>query len=203
MGDIRNRTGTAYALTVFTAIDPGRTEDVRNIIDNVPRGAASPLARLRQVHLSRLQIFDKLVHQGPSQTPDQLKNHYLVFTAVIDGDVDTFLDDIIALVPEADQWWRHCVAYPGFSDPAAFKKWIRHNQRHTSLFAVASPGQSVQDVQESLATRERVLEFAISAQGLSAEELQQRFNQTFVEAASEGEVGGGVGDACCDDAERR
>jgi hypothetical protein len=184
MGESRNRTGTAYALTVFTAIDPGRTEDVRAIIDNVPRAQASPLARLKQVHLSRLQIFDKLVYQGPSQKPDKLNNDYLVFTAVIDRELDKFLDDIIALVPEADQWWRHCVAYPGFSDPAAFKKWIRHNQRHTSLFAVASPGQSVQDVQHSLALREQVLDFAIKTQGLSAEELQQRFNQTFVEAAS-------------------
>ena len=58
---------------------------------------------------------------------------------------------------------------------------IRHNQIHTSLFAVNSPNRSVSDVVESLAVREKVLEFAISAQGLDAAELQAHFRQTFVE----------------------
>lgn len=181
MGDRRNINGTAYALTVFTAIIPGHEKELLATIESVPRGVQSPLARLGIVHTSRLQIFDHLVHQGPSQRPDSLKSNYLVFTAAFDGELEPFLDSILDRIPEADGWWRHCVGYPGLAARAEFKRWIRHNQIHTSLFAVNSPNRSVSDVVESLAVREKVLEFAISAQGLDAAELQAHFRQTFVE----------------------
>ena len=80
MGDSRNRTGTAYALSVFTAIIPGHEEDVRRTIEELPRGEDAPIARLGTVHTSRLQIFDDLVYQGAPQKPDELKSSYLVFT---------------------------------------------------------------------------------------------------------------------------
>lgn len=181
MGDRRNINGTTYALTVFTAIIPGHEKEVLAAIESVPRGAQSPLAQLGTVHTSRLQILDHLVHQGPSQSPDSLKSNYLVFTVAFDGELEPFLDSILDRIPEADGWWRHCVGYPGLAARAEFKRWIRHNQIHTSLFAVNSPNRSVSDVVESLALREQVLEFAISAQGLDAAELQARFRHTFVE----------------------
>lgn len=182
MGDRRNRTGTAYALTTFAPILHGRTEEVRAVIERLPRGAQSPLARLPQLHLSRLHIFDHLIYQGAPQRRDALKSDYLVFTAVIDGTLDAFLDGIAERLPEeATAWWGACIGFPGLSDRPAFRRWIRHHQRHTSLFAVASPGLSVQDVLYSLDLRERVTDFAIAAQGLGARELQQRFLQTFAE----------------------
>jgi hypothetical protein len=181
MGDRRNITGTAYALTVFTAIIPGHERELLETIESLPRGKASPLARLGTVHTSRLQIFDHLVHQGPSQTPDALKSSYLIFTAAFDGALEPFLDAMLDRIPECDSWWRHCVAYPGLAARTAFKRWIRHNQVHTSLFAVNSPNRSVAEVEESLALRERLLDFAVASQGLSATDLQTRFRQTFVE----------------------
>lgn len=182
MGERRNRTGTAYALTTFAAIQHGRTEEVRAVIEGVGRGPQSPLARLPQLHLSRLHIFDHLIYQGPPQRRDALKSDYLVFTAVFDGEVDAFLDGIAERLPrEAESWWRPCIGFPGCSDRAAFRRWIRAHQRHTSLFGVASPGVTVQDVLYSLDLRERVADFAIEAQGLGANELQQRFRQTFAE----------------------
>jgi hypothetical protein len=153
---------------------------VRAAIEGVPRGQDSPLARLGTVHTSRLQIFDHLVHQGPKQKPDRLGSHYLVFTAAFDGELEPFLDALLRLMPaEAHSWWRHCVGYPGVAEPAAFKAWIRHNQRHTSLFVVDAPGESVAGTLEALALRERVIDFAVASQGLDAEELQRRFRETF------------------------
>ncbi|HEY5058404.1 MAG TPA: hypothetical protein VII51_05250 [Gaiellaceae bacterium] len=182
MGESRNRFGTAYALTVFTPILPGQTDEVRSIIEAVPRGEAGPFARLEQVHFTRLQIFDQLVYQGAPQKPDRLKSAYLVFTASFDGALDPFLDALCERIPaEADSWWSHCVGYPGTADRAAFKRYIQHNKVHTSLFGVAYPTASVADVRESLALRERVLDFAVAAQGLDAAALQERFRQTFAE----------------------
>jgi hypothetical protein len=180
MGERRNVTGSAYALAVFTPIIPGHEAEVRHTIECLPRGEASPLARLGTVHTSRLLILDHLVHQGPSQKPDRLRSSYLVFTAAFDGVLDAFLDALLRLLPrEADSWWRHCVGYPGLSQAPAFKAWIRHNQIHTSLFAVAAPNETVADVRAALALRDRLLAFAIAAQGLEAAELQRRFRQTF------------------------
>lgn len=182
MGERRNVTGTAYALTVFTAIAPGQEDTVRAVIENLPLGPNSPMARLGTVHTSRLQIFDHLVHQGPSQRRESLNSNYLVFTAAFDGELEAFLDSVLDRMLEADSWWRHCVAYPGLTDRAGFKGWIRHNQIHTSLFAVNSPNRTVQEVVESLALRDKLLDFAIAAQGLDEHELHERFRRTFVEA---------------------
>jgi hypothetical protein len=182
MGERRNLTGTAYALSTFAAIIPGHEEQVREVIESLPRGQDAPIAKLGTVHTSRLQIFDHLVHQGPNQKPDRLRNAYLVFTAAFDGELDPFLDSLIRVIPaEADSWWRHCVGYPGIHEQAAFKAWIRHNQVHTSLFAVASPNQNVPGVLDALALREQVTKFAIESQGLDAAELQKRFRETFRE----------------------
>ena len=183
MGESRNRFGTAYALTVFTAILPGHTDEVRSLIETLPRGEAAPFARLEQVHFARLQIFDHLVYQGAPQKPDTLKSNYLVFTSSFDGRLDPLLEAICERLPaEADSWWSHCVGYPGTADRAAFKRYIEHNKIHTSLFGVAYPTASVGDVRESLALRERVLDFAVEAQGLDAAELQERFRERFAEA---------------------
>ena len=67
MAEWRNRLGGAYALTVFTPILAGHEDELRAHLAALPLGERSPLARLDQLHLSRIQIFDELVHQHPSQ----------------------------------------------------------------------------------------------------------------------------------------
>lgn len=179
-----NLAGSVYALTVFAAILPGHEQAVRDVIESLPLGPESPLARLEQLHVSRLHIFDELVYQGEPQKRERLKSRYLVFTSSIDGELDAYLEAICERLPaEADSWWSHCVGYPGTSDRAAFKRWIAHNQIQTNLFASAYPQASVKDVRAALATRERVLEFAIGAQGLGDDELKSRFDETFRGAA--------------------
>ena len=183
MGASRNRVGTAYALTVFTPIAPGHEDELRAHLEGLPEGAGGALARLDQLHTARLQIIDHLVHQGARQKPERLKSNYLVFTANFDGDLDDFLDAICArLAPEADALWGHCAGYPGASDRAAFKRYIAEHQIHTNLSAAAYATASVSRVRESLALRERVVDFAADAQGLDAAALKERFLNTFAEA---------------------
>lgn len=175
-----NRTGTAYGLTVFSAIHKGREESVRSLIEAIPKGQRSPLARLENLHFSRLHIFDELVYQGGSQKRDTLNHAYLVFTASFDGDLGPFLDSLCEKVgADADAWWRDCIAFPGTADRAAFKKWIATNQIHNALFASPYPNEGVRAVRDALELRERVLEFAIGAQGLDAASLKARFDETF------------------------
>jgi hypothetical protein len=180
MGESRNRVGSAYALTTFAPIIPGHEEELRAYIEGLPTGAESPLARLDTLHLSRIQIFDHLVHQSERHDLDRLQSNYLVFTSSFDGDLDDYLDLICERIgAEADGWWSHCVGYPGTADRAAFKAWIKVHQRHTNLFASAYPTGTVANVRESLELRERLVDFATEAQGLDAAALKERFLSTF------------------------
>jgi hypothetical protein len=178
-GEYRNRTGGVYALTTFASILPGHADEVQAYLDAMPVGAESPLARLDQLHLSRIHIFHELVDQGGGHKVDTLDAPQLVFTSSFDGDLDTYLDAIADNVPEADVWWGHCVGYPGRSDKSAFRAWIRAHQVNTQLFANAYPGATVQDVRAALAAREQIVAFAAETQALDAAELQKRFLAEF------------------------
>jgi hypothetical protein len=178
-GEYRNRTGGVYALTTFASILPGHADEVQAYLDAMPPGAESPLARLEQLHLSRIQIFHELVDQEGGHKVDKLDAPQLVFTSSFDGDLDAYLDAIADEVPEADDWWGHCVGYPGRSEKAAFRQWIKDHQIHTQLFANAYHEATVQDVRDALAAREEIVAFAAETQGLDAADLQKRFLAEF------------------------
>ena len=182
MAEYRNRVGGVYALTVFTPILPGHEDELRAHLDALPLGAESPLARLDQLHLSRIQIFDELVDQGPPHRRETLKSRHLLFTSTVDGELDPYLDTICERIgAQADGWWGHCVGYPGTADRAAFRAYIRAHKVDTGLLAVANPHATVKDVRESLALRERVVDFAAGAQGLDAAVLRERFLAAFAD----------------------
>jgi hypothetical protein len=181
MAEWRNRTGGVYALTTFASILPGHKDELQAYLDALPLGEASPLARLDQLHLSRIHIFDELVAQ-PGHAAEKLDAPQLVFTSSFDGSLDRYLDDIADKVPEADEWWGHCVGYPGRADKARFRAYIRAHKIDTQLFANAYHGATVQDVKRALENRRRVIDFAVEAQGLDAAELQARFRSAFAGA---------------------
>ena len=71
------------------------------------------------------------------------------------------------------------VGYPGSADAGAFVRWVRAHQIDSSLFASAHPSATVAGVRESLALRERIIDFAVAARGLAPAELQRRFRDEF------------------------
>jgi hypothetical protein len=119
----------------------------------------------------------ELVFQGPQQRwRDRLQASQLVFTSTLDGELAPYLD---ALRPIADTWWRFCDGYPGSADGGAFAEFVRRHQIDSSLFASAHPKATVPGVLESLALRERIIDFAIAARGLDPAELRRRFRDEF------------------------
>ena len=178
MAEFRTKAGGVFALTTFASILPGHKDELQAYLDAMPEGPDSPLARLSQLHLSRIHIFDTLVDQ-PGLEAEKLDAPQLVFTSSFDGSLDRYCADLCEKVPECDEWWGHCVGYPGRADKAAFTAYIRAHHVDAQLFANAYHGATVQDVQRALATRERVLDFAVGAQGLDAAELQRRFRAEF------------------------
>jgi hypothetical protein len=155
----------------------GREAEAREALAALPVGASSPLAAFPGLHFSRIHVVGDLVFQGPQQRHrEHLRSPQLVFTSTVDGALEPYLD---ALRPVADTWWRFCVGYPGSEDADAFVRWVRGHQIDSSLFASAHPEATVPAVRESLALRERIVDFAIAARGLGPAELQRRFRDEF------------------------
>ena len=173
-----NRLGGAYALTTFARVQPGLEDELEAYLEALPVGPESPFARIDTLHTARVQLFRALVHQGPKQArTDTLRQAHLVFTSTIDGPLDPYLDLLAERVPECDEWWGRCVGYPGRGP--AFRAWVRSCQARPGLFQSAMPDATVLEVREALALRERVIDFAVEAQGLDAAAVRVRFDATF------------------------
>ena len=94
--------------------------------------------------------------------------------------LDPYLDALAERVPEADEWWGRCAGYPGRADARGVPRLRARAPGATRAFPVArSRTRRVADVREALALRERVIDFAVEAQGLDAATLQARFRSTF------------------------
>jgi hypothetical protein len=168
-----NRVGVAYSLTVIAPVVAGREGEAREALEALPPDL---LSRLPNLHFSRIHVVSDLVFQGPQQRHrDHLRASHLVFTSTIDGELEPYLE---ALRPLADTWWRYCVGYPG-SEGEVFVRWVREHQLDSSLFASAHPDATVPGVRESLALRERIVDFAIEARTLEPVELHRRFRDAF------------------------
>lgn len=168
-----NRVGVAYSLTVIAPVVAGREQEARDALEALPPGF---LARLGNLHFSRIHVVSDLVFQGPAQRwRDHLRASQLVFTSTFDGAPGPYLE---ALRPCADTWWRFCAGYPG-AGSEAFAGWVREHQVDSSLFASAHPDATVPGVLEGLALRERIVDFAIEARGLAPADLHRRFREAF------------------------
>lgn len=175
-----NGCGDSYGLTTFAPIKAGEDDPLERYLSAMPVGPHSPLARMPQLHCSRLHILRDLVYQGGNQTPEPLLSKWLIFTASFDGGFDEFLGDLHANLPkEADEIWGHCVGYPGTGDLGEFRRYFERIQVHNHYYLSPFPNATVSEIRGSLAVRDEVARFAAAAGQMDAETLQRRFLETF------------------------
>ena len=177
----RNVSGQAYALTVLTSILDGHAAELTAHLDALPEGDDSPLARVPGTPLGRWVVIDHVRYQGHGQRHrDALKASRLLFTSNFDGDLDAYLEKLrTGLGEDADAIWGHCRGYPGHEDRAGFAAWLRAHEIEAALFFAAYGGHTVEQVHADLDKRTRLIEFALEAQGLEADELRSRFMERF------------------------
>ena len=171
--------GQATALTVLTPIVPGREGDLRAVLEALPTGSASPLARVPRTHVARFAIIDRLVEDDvPRQ--DRLRFQYLLFSSSLDGDVESYLTDICTHMPdEADAIWSHCSGYPGSAEAARFRRFVLDHRITSSFFFSAYPEATVHDVRTARVLREQLLAFVLGARGLDAAGRLESFRTAF------------------------
>jgi hypothetical protein len=182
VNDRRNTCGQAYGLTVMTPILEGHESALAHYLSTLGTGSASPLASVSGTHFARWVVIGDVVYEGGRQRPEHLRVGRLLFTSNFDGLPEPYLEELRTGLGEvADQVWTHCAGYPGCADADAdaFAAYMRSHQIESSLFFAAYDERTVGDVQRSLVTRRRMIEFAVRAQELTPGELQAAFRETF------------------------
>jgi hypothetical protein len=169
--------GQAYALTVITAITPGRQQQVRDALARLKRHFdLSPAT-----HFARLLVVERLPVETPPG-PVRLEFPYLLFSAVLDGDPDAYLTGLCAQMPdEVDAIWGSGVGAPPrpSASPEVFTAWMRANQHETNAFFAPYGGATVAEVREALALAERVRAFATRTAELTPSTLRTEFRSEF------------------------
>jgi hypothetical protein len=177
-----NVSGQTYAFMAMTPVKPGEEEPLATYLRGLWGRGSSPLAKLPRTHIARFVIVpdfrnDKSWRQ---RREEHLDVPYLIFTSNLDGDLDSYLDELCEqLAPEAAEIWGRCIGCPENPRGAALKRYLKHNQINTGIFFAAYGHATVQKVKAALAQREQVIDFACTSQGLEPEELQRRFLATF------------------------
>jgi hypothetical protein len=177
-----NVSGQVYAFMAMTPIKPGEEKPLRDYLHALRGRGPSPLAKLPRTHIGKFVIVPDF-HCDPTwrqRREEHLDLNYLIFTSNFDGDLETYLDELSEkLAPEAKEIWGRCVACPESAKGAALKAYLKHNQIKTGVVFAAYGRATVGTVKRTLRQRDRIVDFAIKAQGLAPEALQKAFLAEF------------------------
>lgn len=177
-----NVSGQAYAFMAMTPVKPGEERPLAEYLRGLRDRGPSPLAKLTRTHIARFVIVPDF-HNDPTwkqRHEEHLDLNYLIFTSNLDGDIGSYLDELCEkLAPEAEEIWGRCVGCPENPRGAALKTYLMHNQINTGIFFAAYGQATVGAVKKALREREKMIGFAIAAQGLQPEALHRRFLAEF------------------------
>jgi hypothetical protein len=174
--------GQAYALTVFTAIRPGREYVLRRYLKRLKEAGERPFEQSATTHLARLVVVDWLADEGSPHGAPILPYQYLLFATMLDGDPDHHLLDLCHRMPRTvDAIWGNCLGalQPPSASPAAFAKWMRANQFDTSAFFAPYSTATVAEVRAALDVADRARHLALKIQYGTPQALHTEFLREF------------------------
>jgi hypothetical protein len=165
---------------IWTPIKPGEEEALRAYLDGLDTGAGSPLAKLPRTHMARwIVVADMPVAPG-TDLRDPLGTPFLLFTSNFDGDVDSYLHELVVQMPdEAAAIWGRCIGCPQPAEGAALKAYIHRNQVDSGVVFAAYPNASVQQIRSALDKRARLIDFAVRAQEMAPAKRRKAFLKEF------------------------
>jgi hypothetical protein len=176
----RNVSGQAYALSVLAPIADGQADRLREHLEGLEEGDASPLARVPGTHIARWVVIDDVVFQGAGQRKRDRLTPRLLFSSNFDGDDGAYLEGLrTGMAAEADAIWGHCRGYPGHADGPAFAAWMRGHMLEAALFFAAYGGMTVEQVHSNLERRRSLLGLILDGQALPPADLKTRFMEAF------------------------
>jgi hypothetical protein len=174
-----NIAGRTYSLMIWTPIQPGREDDLRAHLEGLDKDD-SPLAKVPRTHVARWIVVPDMPVAPGTDLRDPLGTQFLLFTSNVDGDVDSYLRELVALIPdEAAQIWGHCIGCPQPAEGAALKAYLHRNQVDSGVAFAAYGNASVAQVRQALDTRARLIDFVVRAQGMKPNQRRKAFLEEF------------------------
>lgn len=175
-----NVAGRTYSLMIWTPIQPGREADLRAHLEGLERGAGSPLARLPRTHMARWIVVPDMPVPPGTDLRDPLGTQFLLFTSNFDGDADSYLHELVALMgDEAGRIWSHCVGCPQPAAGAALKAYLHRNQVDSGVAFAAYGDASVAQIRRALDKRARLIDFVVRAQEMAPAARRTAFLEEF------------------------
>jgi hypothetical protein len=192
---------------VLAPVLEGQQDRLRDLLRLLPGGAASPFwalgpsgpsgppgppASRGRTHFARFVVIDRLNLEPEHPDPDRLSGPFLLFSAVVDGSADSFLEALErGMRPDLAAVWRCCADYEAHEQQGHLTRYFK---RHQLGAAYLFPGHEdgVQQVRHDLADRQRMIEFAQRAQHLGSAERRRCFRAMFEagrDAPGKGEEG--------------
>jgi hypothetical protein len=177
-----NKNGSVYGLTILSPIiedekaTPSHDLQIRNYLAHLSTREDSPFAQAPGTHLARLVVMDDVIYVGMPACEEHLKSKYLIFESNCDGDLDSYLTNLAASIPDhLDAVWKHCVGYPGAANRQEFIAYMKACQLDTTFFFAAVNDKSVPETLRALQTQSAVADFIAAHQGVDSATLQREF----------------------------
>lgn len=172
-----NTLGQAYALTILTPIRPEAEDGLCAVLRRFEE-QGSPFAALGRTHFARWVVVNDFINEPSQRSEDHLACHYLLFTATLDGELDSYLELLCATDWAADVWGA-CIGAPDPASGPALQAYLRHNQIDTGLFFSAYPEARVDDVHRCLELRQTMIDLVADAQEMDPQTVQREFLTRF------------------------
>jgi hypothetical protein len=164
---------------IWTPITPGREAPLRAYLERLDP-ADSPLARLPRTHMARWIVVPDMPVPPGTDLGDPLGTQFLLFTTNLDGDVDSYLHELVAAIPdEAARIWGDCVGCPQPAEGAALKAYLHRNKIDSGVAFAAYGDASVAQIRRALDKRTRLADFVVRAQAMTSAQRRQAFLEEF------------------------
>jgi hypothetical protein len=174
-----NIAGQTYALMIWTPIRPGVEDALRAHLEGLGHGA-SPLAKLPRTHMARWLIVPDMPVAPRTHARDPLGDQYLLFTSNFDGDVDSYLHELVERMAEAAAAiWSRCIGCPQPAEGAALKAYLHRNQVDSGFAFAAYGDASVAQIKTALDKRARLIDFVVRAQEMAPAQRRKAFLEEF------------------------
>jgi hypothetical protein len=120
-------------------------------------------------------LDDAIFESYPAKL-DKLQSKYLVFSANLHGDLNTYLTGMWNSISDTvKDIWSDCIGFDKVNSAATFVEYIKKCQVTTTFFFNGSTDDSLQEQLKSLFLKQEFSRFVFSHQGVPAKQLLQDF----------------------------
>lgn len=156
-------------LTVIVPIRQGQEDACRVVLEtiNTPNGTQIDFSKSNLTHFARFVIIAD-VDSGKGRKR-------LLFSAIYDGDCDSYLRDLQANSSDLDSIWGYC---EGYSSTSNFVQFINSHNTSTNLYLKGFRYETARNIQKYLALREQLatqFDVPISQQPNVVRQLPRQF----------------------------